>query len=125
MSDNNKNILFQYIKNVKNQKIGIFLAIKVNDEISIGFSLCHSKIDKFDFTKGMEIATGRAMTKYSIIIGSKNNYDDDFDYNDKLFNALYIPNSIESQLNRFLKRSLKYFKNIKMDAAWQTYLIHG
>lgn len=57
-------MLIQYIRNKKNQRIGIVVAV---DKYKVGYSLCKTKnnkypfiADKFDKQRGLEIAVGRA-----------------------------------------------------------------
>jgi hypothetical protein len=62
MTNPPNNIIFQYVRNRRRQKVGIVLAMKRHDnKIGFGYSLCAKNLgDKFDPTKALDIAIGRA-----------------------------------------------------------------
>ncbi len=94
-------MIFEYVKDRKNRKVGIFVAIKNSkNKVSIGFSKAknpYSKTlksifnsDKFNLELGKEIAIGRA---------EKDNIEE-------------IPFSMKQQFIHFVARCRRYFKNI-------------
>lgn len=70
------------------KRVGVFVADKIDDKISIGFSLC-AKADKFDEEKAMQIAISRMQNT------------------DKLLN---VPCSIYADYEIFRLKCVKYFK---------------
>jgi hypothetical protein len=87
-------VLKQYIRDKKNNPIGILLATQEDNGIHIGWSLC-SKKDKFNKEKGMTIALGR-MNVYYI--------DNDMDYM-----LTVIPNTIKKDFQYIYDRADRYF----------------
>jgi len=77
-------MLVKYIKNRKNQKIGVLVA---KEKDKVGWSLCHKK-DIFDKEKALRIAIGRAD------VGSNKE----------------IPNSVFIDYNEFVDRAKRYYK---------------
>ena len=54
-------IMFEYVRDSDTkEKIGVLYSDVINDEIAIGFSVCH-KPDVFNQERGMKIAVGRAI----------------------------------------------------------------
>ena len=80
-------MLKQYIRNKKNNPIGVLLADKIDNDIQLGFSLC-SKRDTYNKEKGMQIALHRLHHK----------------------GVLNIPDSINELVDAFELRAAKYFK---------------
>jgi len=52
-------MLVSYVRNKKREKIGVVVAI-YRDQV--GWSLCRTKLDRFDKDLGLRIAYGRAIT---------------------------------------------------------------
>lgn len=86
-------MLKQYIRDKKNNPIGILLATKKDNVIHIGWSLC-SKKDKFNKEKGMTIALGRMMFYYIPQPG---------------LIPFGIPNSIQENVAYIADRANRYF----------------
>lgn len=75
----------------KNAKSGVLYAQMDDDKIlKIGYSLC-CKVDEFDYAKALAIARGRAEMNCNNLIES--------------------PPSIREDIQSFLERVLKYFKD--------------
>jgi hypothetical protein len=58
-----KTTLTKYIRNEKGNPRGVCVAIKYDDHIRYGFSLCNEEADTYDKKKGLLIATNRAMSE--------------------------------------------------------------
>lgn len=86
--------LKEFIRNEKQQPIGIAVAVKEGDQILYGFSLCHRN-DRFDKELGLKIATQRAIAG---------------EYNMPLSKA--SRDKILAHYDSLVKRSLRYFKDI-------------
>lgn len=89
--------LKEYIRNPLNkQPRGIVVAIREGDQVLYGYSLLNTKLDRFDKTLGLQIATNRA---YAV-------------------EGFQLPNTAEREqlvldgLARIQARALKYFKDI-------------
>ena len=93
-----KNEVIQYIRDNKRNKIGVMAAFRHNEEIYIGWSLC-SKQDVFDREFGIELALARATKLF------------DYEYIDDK-----IPYSIFDDLEIFLDRCARYFKDAEYPA---------
>ena len=98
--------LIQYIREKKkaknyNQKTPprgvMYSTLDKNGNIAIGYSLCNKKVDKFDSEIGLNLAKKRAK-QLSRAKGKK---------------EFEIPPSIESDIIKFLERSLRYFKEAR------------
>lgn len=86
------NVLVQYVRGRKNQKVGVVVAIKpdvTKDEVCVGWSLCNAK-DEFDAVRGLEIAIGRAENGGG---------------------TSFIPHSVVDEFLGMANRAEKYFKN--------------
>lgn len=83
------NVLTNYIKNNKNQKVG-FVVAKLDEEgkIIYGWSLCNKR-DKFNRERGLEIALGRM---------------------DKKPSWLSAPYSVVPHLWKMMDRAKRYYK---------------
>jgi hypothetical protein len=56
-------MLINYLRDKSNNPVGVVVAIKDPDygnEIRLGWSQCHTPLDRFNREKGIEIAIGRA-----------------------------------------------------------------
>lgn len=89
-------ILKSYIRNTEtNQPRGVAVAIRQNDEIFYGFSLLNTRMDKFNKTIVLTIATNRALSK-----------------------SYELPDTPEREamvlgaFNKLETRALKYFKDL-------------
>jgi len=89
-------MLTEFIRNPETkQPRGVVVAVRDNDEIFYGYSLLNVKLDRFNKTLGLQIATNRA-----------------------LYESYELPDTPEREtlvldaLERIEKRALKYFKDI-------------
>jgi hypothetical protein len=108
---NFENVIFNYIKNSKNEKIGLLISCKFKGcaNVFFGWSLCH-RSDSFDKELAFDIALLRAYSSFvsgDILDISSNTFlgfgmmaDDKADE---------IPNSIYKDVEVFLKRTYKYY----------------
>ena len=83
----------QYIRDKKNQKKGLFMAVKKGKSVKISWSLTHSQMDKFDRDHAHALTAGRIM----------------------LNKAPVVPRSIKSELNQFKQRTKTYFTNCTVE----------
>lgn len=124
-------MLIQYIKRNK-KKVGVLVSDKYfhsdgTTEIGIGWSLCHKKDrDKgFNEKVGILIAFNRAIT--FTMYPNRIYHVDGFSYiingNDRI-EDYKIPVSIRKQLNKFIGRAQKYYKNTNL-TYWAYNYIHG
>lgn len=107
MCDSNvdvSNMLMEYIKDNKNNKIGLLMTGIVNDKINFGWSLC-SKYDNFDKDVAYKIAKGRLLT-------NERWNDSDID----------LPLSVIRYSLHFFNRVIKYYKNGKFSRKFDCYL---
>jgi len=111
--------LVEYIKRSK-RKAGVLVAgfIPELNKVVVGFTLCHSKLDKWDWVKtgkgkenvpgfGKDVATKRAVKWNSYgdqLIGRKRN--------------VIIPESILKELSAFVLRCKAYYKDKKQLSDW-------
>lgn len=93
--EKNKQILLdklqaRSVRHGRNQPIGVFVALKKNDEpfYRVAFSTCHSRKDTFDREFGTTLAINRALQMRKKV----------------------IPASIAKQFAAFEQRAAKYFK---------------
>lgn len=97
--DDKQYFLIEYIRKNNRDKKGVLIAVKHDDnEVVIGWSLC-SSLDVFDKYFGQQIAYER---------GCKRFYDE-CHFED-------IPPSINYQLDEFVDRCKRYFKDCKFPA---------
>lgn len=93
MNTENQNISYaeivELIRDKRRQVRGMFVAIREDNEVSIGWSLCKKKSDVFNKDRAFNIAFGRA------VLGSR----------------IEVPHSIRADLLRFYDRASRYFKN--------------
>ncbi len=87
--------LKEYIRDEKNQNpIGIAVAVRINDEIFYGFSICN-KLDRFDKQRGLDIALRRAHAdEYSLPLSAR-------------YQTL-----IDERYTSLENRAMKYFQDI-------------
>ncbi len=88
-------VIKQYIRDEKNNPRGVAVAVRENDEVFYGFSLCNPK-DKYDKDQGLKIALARAFAP-----------------------SYHLPDSTDT-INTVLKayedlesRALRYFKDLQ------------
>ena len=95
MANPPNNIIFQYVRNRRRQKVGIVVAVKRNDNrVGFGYSLCAvNRGDKFNPELALNIALGRA-----------ENFPN--------FQGM-IPYSVHNDWAEILNRSERYFKDVK------------
>mgnify|MGYP006935331367 CR=1 FL=1 len=101
--------IFNYIKDVDNNKRGLMVAVNIGEDdpdVYIGWSLCHSD-DNYNQQHAFDLALFRAYA--SKMVGDV--------YKGKEFmkpmyipEFLDIPNSIECDMLKFLDRTNRYFK---------------
>jgi hypothetical protein len=91
------NTLVQYVRNRKNQKVGIVVAVKREDNtVGFGYSLCAVRRgDVFNPETALSMAKGRAI-------------------NFPHFKCKEIPNTVIPFWNGMYDRSLKYFKGCEI-----------
>jgi len=97
------NILISYIRDNKNQKIGMLISginKYKNNNVCIGWSLCN-KQDQFDKYIGFDIAQGRTYLNDRI-------YENHVDENFNIFE--FIPKTVIKNLPKFLIKIYKYYK---------------
>jgi hypothetical protein len=89
-----KNTIVQYVRKSNGQPYGVIVAVRRPDgEVSVDFSLCNTKKDKFSKERALEIAVGRAL----------NSKKDDGS------NRL-LPRSLYREVEAFNKRVSKYYR---------------
>lgn len=96
MANPPNNVIFQYVRNRRRQKVGIVVAVKRNDnKVGLGYSLCATnRGDKFNPELALNIALGRA-----------ENFPN--------FDGL-IPESVEKDWSEIYHRSERYFKDAEI-----------
>jgi len=83
----------KYITKKNGKKVGMLIATAFReDSFGVGYSLCNTKLDKFDKQRAVQIAFGRA-------------------YKNANGDALEIPQSIRDEYALFYCRATKYFKD--------------
>jgi hypothetical protein len=90
----NKNIIKQFIRDRRNNPRGYVVAIRHEDEVFYGYSLCNP-IDRFNKALGLKIATARAMSRDFFMPICVNTQRD-----------------IENHFKNLESRALKYFKDL-------------
>jgi len=96
-------MLTSYLRDKSNNPIGVVVAVKHNDEIRLGWSKCHSLLERFNRQKGIEIALGRAKCNRPV--------------------KHPLPHDIRYALVNLLQRAEKYYKNVPMSN--QAFLLTG
>lgn len=81
-------MLFQYVRDKNRQRIGVFVAMKYENQIVVGWSKCNRK-DRFDSDEGKELACRRISTGRSTVV---------------------IPRGVREHLDAFVDRVKRYFK---------------
>ena len=97
MTNPPNNVIFQYVRNRRNQKVGVVAAVKRSDDtVGFGFSLCaKNKGDKFNPVTALNIAIGRA---------------ENFPH----FKA-DVPHSVMEDWRIIYDRAVRYFKNCEIN----------
>lgn len=90
----NKNIIKVFIRDRKNNPRGIAVAVKHENEIRYGYSLCNP-VDRFDKKIGLKIAIARALSDSYFMPICEN-----------------TENEIERHFQHLEYRALKYFKDL-------------
>lgn len=92
MTNPPNNVIFQYVRNRRRQKVGVVAALKRSDNtVGFGFSLCATnRGDKFNATTALNIALGRA---------------DNFPWF-----TTELPQSVEKDWAEIRDRAVRYFK---------------
>lgn len=94
MNIDNKNIIRQFIRDRKNNPRGFVVAVRNENEVFYGYSLCNP-IDRFNKALGIKIAIARALSgEYFLPI------------------CVNTQNDIESNFKKLESRALKYFKDL-------------
>jgi hypothetical protein len=96
MSNPPNNVIFQYVRNRRREKVGVVVATKRPDNtVGFGYSLCATnRGDTFNPATALEIAVGRA---------------DNFPH----FQG-EIPQSVESDWSEIYDRACRYFKGCEI-----------
>jgi hypothetical protein len=94
MANPPNNVIFQYVRNRRRQKVGVVVAVKRNDGlVGFGYSLCAQNLgDTFNRETALNIALGRA---------------DNFPH----FECNEIPRSVEKDWTEIYNRAVRYFKD--------------
>lgn len=100
MKTNRQTFLKEFIRHPETkQPRGLVVAIRENDQVHYGYSLLNTKLDRYDKSLGLQIATNRALDP----------------------EGFELPNTAEREqlvidaLGRIQARALKYFKDIDPD----------
>lgn len=91
-------VLKEYIRDKNNNPCGVVVAVKDDDQVFYGYSLCNPS-DKYDKRFGMNIAINRALSKDG-------------------YSLPHSPQTIKTILGKIRNlesRALLYFKDIKSD----------
>lgn len=86
-----KNNLVQFIRTNKGNPVGVVIAYKTDNKIYIGWSLCNTKVEKFDKQIGLYQATNRA------------------DLSENLSNLSVLPHSVRRTVGEMKERANRYF----------------
>lgn len=92
-------MLRQYVRNAKNEKMGVMVAFKDGDKCMVGFSFCRESHDEFNKDLGEKIAIGRALKHRDAV---RENIDK------------HIPFHAIDQVAHFTDRCKKYFKDCEL-----------
>ena len=87
-------MLIQYVRDKNNHRVGVVVAEKpslVDKGDGIGWSKCHSRLDKFDKKMGIKIAYGRAISG-------------------KQYKETIIPHDVQQVIKKMKKRAKSYYK---------------
>lgn len=89
-----KHTLVQYVRRSNGTPYGVIVAVRRPDgEVSVDFSLCNTKKDRFTKERALEIAIGRAMNSKK---------DEGCERR--------LPHSLYRHMQNFNKRVAKYYK---------------
>lgn len=90
-----QNVIKEYIRDEKRNPHGVCVAVRENDEIFYGFSLCNP-LDKYDKELGYKIALARATSpSYQLPLGGK------------------TCDAVLTAFENLEERALKYFKDLQ------------
>lgn len=90
-----KHTVIKYLRDKKRNPRGVIVAVKLpNGDVSVHYSYCNNKLDKFNKKTALKIAVGRALT-----------------------NALggIPPRHVVNEINQFNERISKYYRILKDD----------
>lgn len=98
-----RNSLIKYLRKKDGRPYGVIVAVRRQDgEISVDYSLCNLKKDRFTKQRALEIAFGRAMNS------KKDEYCD-----------RTLPHSLVKEIDLFNKRAEKYYRtNVEEIITW-------
>lgn len=97
MKTNQQTFLKEFIRDeVTGQPRGMVIAIRENDQVHYGYSLLNTKLDRYDKTLGLQIATNRALSPEGF----------------KLPDTAEREQLVVDALARIQDRALKYFKDL-------------
>ena len=92
--------LVQYVRSKKGQARGVVVAFRNprSGEVSIGWSLCNTKAEKFDKTIGLNKAIARStpLTYWTSMTGTSETEN--------------VPHTVQNVYNRVGERARKFFK---------------
>ena len=99
MTNPPNNVIFQYVRNRRRQKVGVVAAVRREDDtVGFGYSLCaKNKGDEFNSTKAIEIAVGRALN-FPFFKGE-------------------VPHSVLEDWQIIYDRAVRYFKDCTIDSS--------
>lgn len=84
----------QYVKDKRNQKVGLLFATCDDKKVKIGFSKCDTRYDEFDRDLAIEIAKNRAIKNSEI-----------------LYHKYNIPFLVDDLMVEFIDRCRRYYKD--------------
>lgn len=112
-------------KPLNRKKIGVMVA-GINpdnhDEIRIGYSLCNTKLDKFDHVNwngahlkvenfGKKLAVNRAIKWQSRLYATSTNQ---YKSQERNMFFVHIPQSIHKDLKKFIRRAARYYQGARL-----------
>ena len=90
-------MIVKYFKRGKSHtRKGVMVAVPADGVVTFGYSLCHTKLDKFDKEFGKNIAIRRAATALA-------------------GRVLNIPDSMKKEFEQFKLRCKKYYKQLTVE----------
>lgn len=93
---------YQYIRNRKNQKIGLVVVVPIDNILRLGWSLC-KKEDKFSVERGLEIAKGRAINNPPYMV-----HEGRWAYGPKFMTVHRVPHSVDKVAKAVMDRTKKF-----------------
>lgn len=86
--------IWEYVKDKKNNKVGILYATADQKKVKIGYSKYHPKFDEFKKDIGFDIAKGKALK-----------------FPEELFTRYNVPFIVQKKFPKFIERCRRYFKD--------------